>query len=275
MPTKAEILASFDPSEAGLNNGQLFGFPFDYDSADIIVVGVPWEVTVSYGAGTAAGPAAVLDASPQLDFYDLDNPTGWQQGIYMEPIPTALQQQNNILREKAAQVITGIEQGKGQDPTLMALLADVNQGCEQMTQWVCDRTHQALNHRKKVALIGGDHSVPLGYLQALSQHYPEFGILHIDAHADLRDAYEGFAQSHASIMFNALKIPQITKLVQVGIRDVSLPEVQLAEQSHGRVTIHFDAQLQQAIFMGTPWHTLCQKIVADLPQQVYVSFDVD
>ncbi|MEO1590328.1 MAG: agmatinase family protein [Cyanobacteria bacterium J06632_22] len=275
MPTKAEILASFDPSEAGLNNGQLFGFPFDYNSADIIILGIPWEVTVSYGAGTASGPAAVLGASPQLDFYDLDNPQGWQQGIFMEPIPAVLAQHNHQLRQKAAQVITGIEQGKGEDPELLALLDHVNQGCEVMTSWVRDRTLHALSQNKKVGLIGGDHSVPLGYFQALGQHYPAFGILHIDAHADLRNAYEGFTQSHASIMFNALKIPQLTKLVQVGIRDVSLPEVQIAEQSNGRVKIHFDAHLQQDIFMGTPWHTLCRQIVADLPPQVYISFDVD
>lgn len=275
MPTKADILANFDPSNAGLDNGQLFGFPFDYDSADIIILGVPWEVTVSYRAGTAAGPAAVLKASPQLDFYDLDNPMGWQQGIFMEPISAELQRQNRQLRAKAARVIEGIEQGKASDPTLVQLLAEVNRGCETMTDWVCDRTLQALNQHKKVGLIGGDHSVPLGYLRALSQHYAEFGILHIDAHADLRDAYEGFTQSHASIMFNALKIPQITRLVQVGIRDVSQPEVQVAEQSNGRVQIYFDAHLQQEQFKGTPWHTLCEQIVAQLPQQVYVSFDVD
>ena len=275
MPTKAEILASFDPSEAGLSNGQLFGFPFDYDSADIIILGVPWEVTVSYGAGTASGPAAVLKASPQLDFYDLDNPVGWQQGIFMEPISAELEEQNSSLRTKAAKVIEGIELGQGHEPDLVALLAEVNQGCEVMTTWVRDRTLHALSQNKKVGLIGGDHSVPLGYLQALGQHYPAFGVLHIDAHADLRDAYEGFAQSHASIMFNALKTPQLTKLVQVGIRDVSLPEVQVAEQSNGRVKIYFDAHLQQEIFMGTPWHTLCRQIVADLPQQVYISFDVD
>ena len=191
MPTKANILASFDPSEAGLDNGQLFGFPFDYDSADIIILGVPWEVTVSYGAGTAAGPAAVLKASPQLDFYDLDNPTGWQQGIFMEPLSAELAAQNAHLRQKAAQVIVGIEQGQGDDPALLNLLGEVNRGCEVMTRWVCDRTLHALAQHKKVGLIGGDHSVPLGYFQALGQHYPEFGILHIDAHADLRNAYEG------------------------------------------------------------------------------------
>ncbi|NEP15518.1 MAG: agmatinase family protein [Leptolyngbya sp. SIO4C1] len=277
MVTKLDIIASFDPSEVGLENGNLFGFPFTYETADIIVLGVPWEVSVSYGAGTAQGPQAILEASPQLDFYDLDNPTGWQQGIFMLPIASELISQNAALRAKAAQIIAGQEQGVqiAADDALASALAEVNRGCDRMNQWVFQQSQQALRQQKKVAVIGGDHSVPLGYLQALGEQYAEFGVLHIDAHADLRRAYEGFEFSHASIMYNALQMPQIVKLAQVGLRDVSPAEVQLAEASDGRAVMHFDAVLKQQRYGGTPWLTLCQKIVADLPQQVYISFDVD
>src|SRR5690606_41143495 len=71
----------------------------------------------------------------------------------------------------------------------------------------------------KVVLLGGDHSTPLGYYEALATQYDNFGILHLDAHMDLRIAYEGFTYSHASIMYNTLKLPQVSKIVQVGIRD--------------------------------------------------------
>ncbi|MEM9904143.1 MAG: agmatinase family protein [Cyanobacteria bacterium P01_D01_bin.44] len=277
MVTKQEIIASFDPSEVAVSNGNLFGFPFDYETADVIVLGVPWEVTVSYGAGTAQGPQAMLAASPQLDFFDLDNPTGWHQGIWMMPISSELMASNVDLRTKAAQLIAGQEQGLdiNQDDTLARNLAEVNQGCEAMNRWVRDQSRQVLAQGKKLGVVGGDHSVPLGYLQALAEVYPDFGILHIDAHADLRDAYEGFEFSHASIMHNALKVSQISKLVQVGVRDVSLGEVALAEHSEGRVVMHFDSVLKQKGYGGTPWLVTCQEIVTDLPQRVYVSFDVD
>jgi agmatinase len=74
------------------------GLPFDYESANLIVFGVPWEVTVSYGAGTANGPQRVLDASPQLDLFDFDNPDGWKQGIFMVEIPQDILEKNKYYR---------------------------------------------------------------------------------------------------------------------------------------------------------------------------------
>lgn len=275
QPDKQAIIAGFDPGGVGLDNGQLFGFPFDYETADIIVLGVPWEVTVSYRPGTAQGPQAVLRASPQLDFYDLDHPTGWQQGIFMEPIAAVLQNQNQRLRAQAQRVIAGMERGIAIAGPLSEALAEVNQGCRAMNQWVFEQSRQALEAGKKVAVIGGDHSVPLGYLQALATVYPDFGILHLDAHADLRQAYEGFEFSHASIMYNALQLPQLSRLVQVGIRDIAQTEVDLIKQTAGRVVTHFDAHLQQQRYAGLPWLELCRTIVADLPSHVYISFDVD
>ena len=101
---------------------------------------------MSYRAGTAHGPESILKASPQLDFYDWDNPTGWHQGIFMEPISQALFQQNQELRQKANRVITAAEQGLdiSADSTLFADLSAVNQGCEGMNLWVFTHTRQAL-----------------------------------------------------------------------------------------------------------------------------------
>lgn len=276
MTSKQDLIDQFDPGNVGVDNGNLFGFPFDYETADMIVMGVPWEVTVSYRAGTAQGPAAILAASRQLDFYDRDHPTGWHQGIFMLPFDPTLQRQNQEKRSLASQIITAIEQGDSiNSPDLQPLLTQVNQGCEAMNQWVYRHSRQALEQGKRVIVVGGDHSVPLGYLQVLAEYHGEFGILHIDAHADLRNGYEGFQYSHASIMFNVLQIPQVTKLVQVGIRDVSHTEVDLVEQSYPRVITHFDSDLKQKGYDGIPWADLCRQIVADLPEKVYISFDID
>ncbi|MCU0524027.1 MAG: agmatinase family protein [Elainella sp. Prado103] len=269
--------ANFDPSGIGIDNGNFLGLPFNYETAQTILIGVPWEVTVSYGAGTAQAPQRVLESSRQLDIYDWDAPEAWQQGIFMAEIPPEIQSKNQYWRQQAAHIIEYLEQGKSieSDPNLAALLQQINQECESVNQWLFTRTQTALQQGKRVGVIGGDHSTPLGYMQALATQYPNYGILHIDAHADLRNAYEGFHYSHASIMYNAIQIPQISKLVQVGIRDFCHDEVTLIQQSHGRISTHFDPVLKQKLYGGVPWLSLCQEIVAELPQQVYVSFDVD
>lgn len=277
MASRAEIIANFDPSGVGLENGNFCGLPFDPETAGVILLGVPWEVTVSYHAGTAGGPEAVRRASPQLDLHDFDNPKGWQQGIYMPPIPAWIRQRNDELRPLAAQIIDATEQGIDivQHPDLAAKLATVNQSCEKVNHWLYEEAQRAIAAGKRVGAIGGDHSIPLGLLHTLAEHHGEFGILHIDAHADLRDAYQGFTYSHASIMTNALAIDAVTRLVQVGIRDVSHREMAKIDQSQGRVAAYSDPWLRRQQFAGQTWLALCQQIVETLPQKVYVSFDVD
>jgi agmatinase len=275
--TATAAAETFDPSGIGLDNGNLLGLPFDYETARTIVIGVPWEVTVSYRAGTAQGPKAVLQASRQLDIFDLDAPQAWTQGIYMPEISAEILETNTRLRSQAIALMEALEQGLEVDANLELTHARqlINQESQALNQWLFDQTQRAIAAGKRVGIVGGDHSVPLGYLQALATHYPKFGILHIDAHADLREAYEGFQFSHASIMFNALKIPQITKLVQVGIRDLCHNEVELIGRSPQRIHTFYDAHLKQELYGGTSWLQLCQTIVAHLPEQVYISFDVD
>ena len=272
-----EAIVNFDPGGVGAVNGNLFGFPHDYTHASTVVIGVPWDVTTSYQDGTCEGPAAILQASPQLDFYDFDNPEAWRHGIYMLPIPAWLLAENRRLRLDAISIIRGAEQGitPKDTPELAAALDRVNQGCCTMTRWVNDQTKVALQQHKKVIIIGGDHSVPLGALKALTQQYSSFGILHVDAHGDLRNAYEGFQQSHASIMFNAMQLPQISKLVQVGIRDISHGEINFIRQSNERIVTYLDTQLKQSAYAGQGWLQQCQEIIKHLPKHVYISCDVD
>ncbi|MBW4614587.1 MAG: agmatinase family protein [Desmonostoc vinosum HA7617-LM4] len=270
-------LQNYNPSGVGEINGNLLGLPFDYESANLIVFGVPWEVTVSYGAGTAKGPQRILDASTQLDLFDFDHPDGWKQGIFMMEISGEILEKNQYYRTLAAKIITRLAEGKSltQPPDLTPVLREINHACEQVNEWLFENCQQAINRGKRVAVIGGDHSSPLGYLQALATRYPNYGILHIDAHADLRDAYEGFKFSHASIMFNAMKLPQISKLVQVGIRDICHDEVQIINQSHDRIIDYYDPVIKQKLYSGTTWIELCREIISHLPEYVYISFDID
>ena len=270
-------LQDYNPSAIAQINGNLLGLPFNYESANLIVFGVPWEVTVSYGTGTANGPQRVLDASTQLDLFDFDNPDGWKQGIFMVEIPQDILEKNEYYRTLAAKIIKRLEQGKSvtDTPDLTPVLTEVNQACQQVNQWLFEQCFEAIKNGKRIAVIGGDHSSPLGYFQALATRYTNYGILHIDAHADLRDAYEGFEFSHASIMFNAMKLPQISRLVQVGLRDISHDEVQMINQSNGRIVAYYDPAIKQKLYSGTTWIDLCREIISHLPEYVYISFDVD
>jgi agmatinase len=269
--------STYNPSGIGQTNGNLFGLPVDYDSARLIVLAVPWEVTVSYGAGTARGPQRILEASSQLDLYDRDHPEGWEQGIFMPTIPADILNKSDHYRQQASQIIARLEQGQSltESPDLTPVLAAINQASESINQWLFEQCDRAMAMGKRVAVIGGDHSVSLGLFRAQAARHEGFGILHIDAHADLRQAYEGFEYSHASIMFNALKLPQLTKLVQVGLRDICQDEVDLIAASDSRVVAYLEPMMQEELYAGKSWQEICQAIVQQLPPKVHVSFDID
>lgn len=272
---KEEAIKKFNPNGVGIS-GSLFGLPFEPEQAEVVVIPVPWEVTVSYNAGTARGPQAILDASPQLDLYQTDIPDAWKMGLAMLPVPEELLRKNDLLRAKTVHYIRALEDNrlKAQSSDIKAVPKRVNEGAEEMISRVKEKAKKQLAEGKIPAVLGGDHSTPLGLMQAIGDEKGEFGILQIDAHADLREAYEGFTYSHASIMFNALKIPQLKKLVQVGIRDICEAEAKMAREDE-RIELFYDASLKQATFEGISWKQQVEKIISHLPQQVYVSFDID
>ena len=274
---KQQKIDSFNPNTAGLKDANIFGLPFKNEECDIVLVPVPWEVTTSYGEGTSEGPAHILEASFQVDLYHPEFPELWKKGIGMADIPESMLLRSVDLKQKAAQIIDMWEDGIDveADETALKLLNEINVACEEMNHWVEKNVGDWLDAGKSVGLIGGDHSTPLGYLRALAKRHDSFGILHIDAHKDLRIAYEGFTYSHASIMYNAIQLPQITSLVQVGIRDFCAEEKEVADRSSGRVHVFTNAQLQRERYIGKNWHQQVDEIISKLPQKVYISFDID
>ena len=129
---------------------------------------------------------------------------------------------------------------------MLKSLKEINEGSVMLNNWVYEQTKDLLNKDKLVGLIGGDHSVSLGYFKALAEKYNSFGILQIDAHCDLRKAYEKFNYSHASIMYNALtEITAIERLVQVGVRDYCEEEWNYICNSNYKVITYFDQQIKE------------------------------
>lgn len=267
----------FNPSGIGLKNGNFIGLPYDETTAKIILIPVPWDVTVSFGEGTALGSSAIREASVQLDLFDTDVKDAWKLGIYMMPVPGELLQLREVLRPKAAQYIDFLEGGGivSGNPEMEQILNEVNEGCNTMNEWVYEQSAKMLKSGRVAAVIGGDHSVPLGLLRAVAERYENFGMLHIDAHHDLRDSYEGFRWSHASILHNVLKNIPVTKLVQVAIRDYCDEEVLAVEHENSRVSVFYDQLLKDNKYNGMSWHRQCDKIVELLPRDVYITLDMD
>ncbi|MBW6534582.1 MAG: agmatinase family protein [Mariniphaga sp.] len=267
----------FNPSGVGLKNGNFIGLPFTEKTASLVLLPVPWDVTVSYGEGTAFGPEAIREASAQLDLFDPDVENAWKLGIYMHPGDQAILKKRNELRQLAWPYIDFLEKGGNvsEELSMRKALDEMNSGCNEMNEWVFIQSKKLLDAGKMVGIVGGDHSVPLGLIRALAEKYEEFGILQIDAHLDLRDSYEGFTFSHASIFNNALKENAVSKLVQVGIRDYCEEEMELVENESERISVFFDQELKENRFDGKTWNVQCGEIVEKLPELVYISFDID
>ncbi|MGB3947407.1 MAG: agmatinase family protein [Bacteroidia bacterium] len=275
--SKQDKINNFDPNALGDANNNIYGLPFTTDEAEVVILPVPWEVTVSYSAGTAAGPQAVYDASFQVDLFDPKIKDAWKIGVAMDEVSQEIATKSETLRRKSEDYITMLEEGETADTSdvMKEIQKEVNAECLKLNQWVKNKSLNFINKNKIVALLGGDHSTPLGLMQALADKHNSFAILQIDAHADLRDAYEGFEFSHASIMYNAIKIPQVSKLVQVGIRDYCEFEYDVIQNSNGRIVTFFDRDIKQQQYEGKTWAAICNDIIATLPNEVYLSFDID
>ncbi|PIE71587.1 MAG: agmatinase [Deltaproteobacteria bacterium] len=197
------------------------------EAARFHILPVPFEGTVSYGSGTAAGPAAVLAASQQLELFDgTDNPS--VHGILtLDPV-------------------------------------DCTGDAETIIRRIRDRVMPIAERGKIPVLIGGEHSVTAGALDALKQVHGRFGVVQIDAHADLRDTYDGTPHSHACVMRRAFDMG--LPLFQAGVRSLSPEEVVF--RADQRIA-HLDAP--EIAMNGIP-----DPLLPDaFPLQIYLTVDVD
>ena len=271
-------LSQFDPNSVGNPNNNIFGLPFSEEEARLVIMPIPWEVTVSYNAGTARAPEHIFKASLQVDLFDPEYKDEWKQGYFMRSSDRKILMKSDYLRKEAELYINYIAGGEDVNANkfMCKTLKEVNAGGLLLNEWVYEQTKDLMAAGKLVALLGGDHSTPLGYFKAIAEKYGDFGILQIDAHCDLRVAYENFVYSHASVMYNALKeIPQIKKLVQVGIRDYCEEEWNFINANTDRVTTFFDKDIKERLYEGDSWQKITDQIIDQLPANVFISFDID
>jgi agmatinase len=271
-------LSTFDPNSAGNPNNNIFGLPFSQEDARLVILPIPWEVTVSFGSGTARSADQIMSASLQVDLFDPSYPDTWKEGFHMKESDKKILLKSDYLRKEAELYIDYISKGDAVENNqfMCRTLKEVNEGSHFLNHWVYNQAKTILDSGKLLAVLGGDHSTPLGYMKAVGEKYGDFGIIQIDAHCDLREAYEGFTYSHASIMYNAIKeVPQLKKLVQLGIRDYSLGEDQFIKDNNGRIRTYFDREIRVRQYEGETFKQIVEEIVDQLPEQVYISFDID
>ncbi len=263
---------SFDPNSAGATEAGIFGLPYSPDESAVVLVPVPFDATTSYRPGAANGPQAILKASRQVDLFDVETGNPWSTGIALLPEAEEIRGWNNKARGAAERAMAD----RDDDKSRTADVRLVNDLCARVNERVHDEVSKWLDAGKIVGTIGGDHGCVYGAIAAHAERYSEFGILHVDAHADLRHAYDDFEWSHASIMDNVYRrLPSVARLVQVGVRDFCEEERDCIAASDGRIKTYYDAGLVSERFAGVTWADQVARMIEDLPEQVYVSFDID
>jgi len=264
----------FDAGGVGIDNGNIFGFPVLKEPA-ISLINVPFDVTTSYGSGTSKAPEAILKASLQVDVYDPLLRDIWRSGITMNNLAKEVLNDHDEIRMLASALQQKMEKGTPLKAEDELNIERINDYCEFVHHQVYAMARSFLHKNQIVGVVGGEHSCSLGLINALSEKYNEFGILQIDAHADLRVKYQGLTNSHASIMFNGLSDKNITKLIQVGVRDLCQEEADRISSSNGRIETWYDQNIKNELYKGKTWDSICNGILRSLPQNVYLSFDID
>lgn len=261
----------YDPSQVG-RKGSIFGYPYLEENADLILLPIHLDVTASYGIGTASAPDLILEASSQLDLSIPDIVDPWQFQVAMTQ-GLVNKQDNERYRKIAGQIIEKLENGDSIDDC-QSDVDRVNLFCEEIHVKVQHWCDAQLARNKVVAVVGGDHSSPIGLIRALAKRHT-FGILQIDAHMDLRNTYEGFTYSHASIMYQAALLDQVKVITQVGIRDYAKVEEDFVATSDTQVHTFFTEKMFADQMEGTTWKEQVDEIIQTLPDLIYISFDID
>lgn len=265
-------MTQFDPNAAASKSSGIFGLPFSAKEAALVLLPVPWDATTSYGGGASHGPCAIFNASKQIDLFDKELGNFFEAGIFMQDESQEVRDWNEKARHAAKKIIDAEILSEEE---IQHTLNKVNTYSKKLNEYVYQQTKSLLNQGKKVGLVGGDHATPLGAIQAHLEKYPDMSMLHIDAHADLRDTFEGFEYSHASIMHNVITKTPLKQLVQVGIRDFCEEEVHFIEKNSNRITTFFDLDLAEKKLTGESWSNICDELIKPLAKEVYISLDID
>jgi agmatinase len=236
----SEALRSKTPF-LGLLEGEL-------ESAEAVLLPIPYEATVSYGTGTGGGPQALLEASTYVELYD------------------EVRDCQPAVRSAPAHPVPSPD-GEALSRYWTAEPVDFPAAFEPAMEAIYQRAAALVRPGRLLLSIGGEHSVSYPLFQAHLEHYPNLHILQIDAHCDLRHAYEGSPLSHASVMARAVELVG-NRITQVGIRSICAEDHQAIRQ-HGIQTFFAHSLQSRSRRAWIP------DVLATLGEQVYLTVDVD
>lgn len=268
----------FDPNGAAIP-GRIFGLPHNSEEARIHIIGFPSAITVSGSDGAELGPEGILRDSSQIELFNKNYPkNAWLPGIYMHPINKEFIRNHRQSRKNFQKMLDLIEKGNDSNAKkrIKVLTQKIDETCDYLHRIGEKEVVDALKKNKIVGSLGGCHSSIFTAIKAYASIYKSFTLLHFDAHHDLRKAYEGVKNSHASIMYNVLEnIPQVKKLISVGVRSYGKDEYEYSEENKKRIKTFYADDII-GFNCGPIWKFVLKQIVSNIPtEEVYISFDID
>ncbi len=167
-------LTHFDSNIASNPKNTIFGLPFTEEDARLVILPIPWEVTVSFGSGTSRASEHIFNASMHVDVYDEETGDVWKQGFFMRHPDKKVLMKSDYLRKEAELYINYISKGDDieKNTFMCKSLREINEGSVNLNRWVYEQTATLLNEDKLVVLLGGDHSVPLYAAQSIVPYLP-------------------------------------------------------------------------------------------------------
>lgn len=253
----------FNPDVAHQYNGNFAALPHIGDEAGIVYLPVPWDATTSGMKGTANGPENILRHSLEIDLFDHRTPEAWCLGHQFLQI----EESTSLLNMETRDIVQAYRKGHGD-------LLQIDQACERIHQEIYEKIDQWQADRRLIVLVGGEHSISYGSIRSHLERFPKMHVLQLDAHMDLRKAYEGIKFSHASIFYNVLNYLPLTGLYQLGVRDLCREEWALAERDD---RVHFilaeDIYSQKA--RGISFHNQLGQFLNSISDEIYLSIDID
>jgi agmatinase len=219
-------------SKFSLHSPNFLGLPEKisvFDKSEFVLLPVPYEQTTTYQHGTKHGPAAIIAASQEVETFD--------EELKFQPCRAGI--------------------------CTLSQMGTTASGPEKMVDEIYRTQRLLLERKKKVVMLGGEHTISIAAVRALKKKYPRLSVLHMDAHADLRDSYQDNKYSHACVM---RRIAEISHFVSVGIRNFSQEEYRFIQKSHTDVFPAGDLKKSQG------WN---KKVLDCLGSDVYLTFDLD
>ncbi|MCB9265358.1 MAG: arginase family protein [Lewinellaceae bacterium] len=254
-PNKKGSLAS---NNSRSRNGQFLGMPYTREEARVILLFAPWTVSQPLGGSGHSGPANILESSYTLPLSGPDVPKAGKTGIYGRLPAEDILEKGKQLAENEAKIPA----------------EELIRKADALNGWLNREASGLLENKKRVGLIGGDCSTQIGLLSALAGRYSEFGILHLGAGMGLGSISSDTGCTPDNLFSHALQLSSVSQLTLAGVRSYSAEEENLTA-GREEISVFYNHEIRRRLYRGHTFGQICGDIIRGLPDQVYLSFDIN